>query len=243
MALANEAELRRAYEGEPIAAKYIEQRFANELYRLLHERQVVTTQRLMDKVRPKCVLEIAPGPGRLLRDLRPTGMVVCLEYNEAMIQHGRPACDGKAVWVRGNGFQIPFVQIFDLVYSFRFVRHFHRQDRERLYAEIRRVLKPGGAFVMDAVKERISRRLREENPAEYPIYDKLYRLEELRKELTDAGLLPVRIDAVQKRYRWQYRSQVLLGPRANWLNRFVIRALERLPGGDGLEWVVTCRRA
>jgi ubiquinone/menaquinone biosynthesis C-methylase UbiE len=169
-------------------------------------------------------------------------MVVCLEYNEGMIKYGQPACDGKAVWVRGNGFQLPFAQVFDLVYSFRFVRHFHRKDRERLYAEIRRVLKPGGSFVMDAVNEHVSGPLREGNSDDYPIYDKLYRPDELHSELTEAGLVPLQMHAVQKRYGWQFRSQVLLGPRVNWLNRLVIRALERLPGRDGLEWVVTCRR-
>ncbi|HXG11715.1 MAG TPA: class I SAM-dependent methyltransferase, partial [Gemmataceae bacterium] len=45
-------------------------------------------------------------------------------------------------------------QIFDLVYTFRFVRHFRRSDRERLYVQVRRVLKPGGYFVLDAVNER-----------------------------------------------------------------------------------------
>src|SRR5262249_4547749 len=132
---------------------------------------------------------------------------------------------------------------FDLVYSFRFLRHFRRDDRNRLYAEIQRVLRPGGYFLMDAVNERVSRPLREANPEDYPIYDVLYTEEELRRELTTAGLEPVELRPVQKFYRWQYRSQVLLGPRANWLNRLVIRGLEHLPAGHGLEWIVTCRRA
>ena len=96
---------------------------------------------------------------------------------------------------------------------------------------------------MDAVNERVSKPLRNARPTEYPIYDKLYGPDDLCKELTCAGLNPVDIVAVQKCYRWQYRSQVLLGPRANWANRLVIRALERLPRADGLEWIVTCRRA
>jgi hypothetical protein len=70
-------------------------------------------------------------------------------------------------------------------------------------------------------------RLRRSHPDEYPIYDKLYRPEELRKELAGAGLEPAEVLPVQKYYRWQYRSQVLLGPRANWTNRLVIRALKR----------------
>jgi hypothetical protein len=127
--------------------------------------------------------------------------------------------------------------VFDLVYSFRFIRHFQREDRNRLYAALRRY------FVMDAVNEKVSRPLRENHPSDYPIYDKLYRREELRNELFEAGLETVKMLPVQKYYRWQYRSQVLLGPRATWANRLLIRALERLPRSDGLEWIVTCRRA
>ena len=71
----------------------------------------------------------------------------------------------------------------------------------------------------------------------------LHRPERLRVELAGAGLEPLALQPVQKFYRWQYRSQVLLGPRSNWLNRRLIRGLESLPRREGLEWVVTCRRA
>jgi ubiquinone/menaquinone biosynthesis C-methylase UbiE len=243
MVLATETEIQDAYRGEKTASGYVRARFATPLNRLLHDRQVRAVQRLMRRVRPASILEIAPGPGRITRDVRPSGKLVCLEYNEDMIAQGQAACGDRAVWVRGNAFQLPFDPRFDLVYSFRFVRHFHRADRDRLYSEIRRVLRPGGYFLMDAVNARVSRPLREANPEQYPVYDKLHDGQELREELAGAGLEPVALEPVHKFYAWQYRSQVLLGPRADWLNRLLIRALESLPAGDGLEWIVTCRRA
>ncbi|HXG09734.1 MAG TPA: class I SAM-dependent methyltransferase, partial [Gemmataceae bacterium] len=151
--ISDEAGIKASYQGEAVAGEYVARRFASELYRLLHERQVAAVQRVIDRVQPGYILEIAPGPGRLTRDLRPTGTLVCLEYNEGMIAQGRAAA-GWAAWVRGDGFRLPFDQIFDLVYTFRFVRHFRRSDRERLYVQVRRVLKPGGYFVLDAVNER-----------------------------------------------------------------------------------------
>lgn len=240
--LSSENDIQSAYSSPDVAQEYIARRFTNELHGLLHDRQVTAVQRVMDRTQPRRILEIAPGPGRLTRDLRPTGPLICLEYNKGMIEQGRGACGGKAAWIRGNGFSLPFAPCFDLVYSFRFIRHFHREDRARLYAQVRRVLVPGGRFVFDAVNERVSRPLREANPSEYPIYDKLYRPEDLRKELADAGLEVVTLAPVQKLLSLQSRSQWLLGPRARWLNRLVIRGLERLSWRDGLEWIVTCRR-
>ena len=84
--------------------------------------------------------------------------------------------------------------------------------------------------------------LREAHPEEYLVYDKLYCWEELRAELVKAGLPATELAPVQKFYRWQYRSEILLGPRASWINRLVIRSLEILPRTTGLEWVVICRR-
>ncbi len=243
MPLASEREIQQAYGGERTAARYVRDRFSIPLYRLLHDKQVRAVQRLIDRMRPQATLEIAPGPGRITRDIRTTGRLVALEFNEGMIAQGRVACGDRVQWVRGNAFALPFGDWFDLVYSFRFVRHFHRPDRERLYAEVRRVLRPGGHFVMDAVNARLSRPLRDARPEEYPVYDELYRPEELRDELAENGLELVALEPVQKFFRWQSRSQVLIGPRANWLNNVVIRGLERLPSREGLEWVVTCRRA
>jgi SAM-dependent methyltransferase len=236
-------QIQATYADPVFASEYIDRRFASELGLLLHDRQVSVVNRIIEEAQPKRILEIAPGPGRITRDVRPTGKFVCLEFNEAMITLGRTACRADIGWVRGDGFRLPFAQAYDFVYSFRFVRHFRRPDREQLYAGLRQALKPGGYFVMDAVNEKVSKPLRDAHPEEYPIYDKLYRPDELRKELSGAGLEPVELLPVHKLFRWQYRSQILLGPRADWINRLVIRALERLPKAQGLEWIVTCRRA
>lgn len=243
MALASESEIQEAYSDKTVAAGYIQERFSCELNALLHERQVAGLKNLLTHAGAGRVLELAPGPGRITREMRGLHSLVCLEYNTEMIKLGRPACEPAIVWIRGNGFHLPFKRVFDLVYSFRFVRHFHSEDRKRLYGEIHSVLKTGGYFVFDAVNRRLSKPMRGAHPEKYVIYDKLYGLNDLCRELADAGLHPVDVLPVQKFYRLQYLSQVLLGPRANWLNRLLVRGLECLPANDGLEWIVTCRRA
>lgn len=242
MTLATESEIQSAYGGTKIAADYVRNRFVNPLFRVLHEKQVHAVQSVIDTARPESVLEIAPGPGRITRDIQPAGRLVCLEFNDGMIAEGRAACGAKAEFVQGNAFELPFDSQFDLVYTFRFIRHFHREDRNRLYAEIRRVLKPNGKFVMDAVNVRLSKPLRDASPEEYKVHDELYTPEQIRAEMLEAGFEVLSLKPVQKRYGLQHRSQTLIGPRANWLNNLIVRGLEALPARDGLEWVVTCRR-
>jgi ubiquinone/menaquinone biosynthesis C-methylase UbiE len=243
MSLSTEREIQGYYSSPDVAARYVANRFVSEVHRLLHEQQVAAVQGLIERCNPEWILEVAPGPGRLTRCVRPSRQRVCLEFNEGMIREGRGACDpGTGDWVRGNGFQLPFEQTFDLAYTFRFIRHFHGADRERLYGELRRVLKPGGWLVFDAVNERVSRPLREAHPEEHPVYDKLYSEDELRSELSRAGFEAIELTPVQKWFNLQSASQRLLGPRANWLNRAIVRTLEQLPRRDGLEWIVTCRR-
>jgi ubiquinone/menaquinone biosynthesis C-methylase UbiE len=237
------AEIQESYQGDKVAAEYVRVRFQSELMALLHERQLATVQGVMANGIER-TLEIAPGPGRITRDVKPSGALVCLEFNEGMIEKGREVCAAGVQWVRGNAFELPFREEFDFVYSFRFIRHFHRDDRERLYAQVRKVLKPRGWFVMDAVNEKVSGPLRAADPEAYPIYDKLYRDEaELRSELSAAGFEVVCVEPVQRWFRWQYRAQILLEPRSRTLCRWAIRILERLRRGPALEWIVTCRRA
>jgi len=242
--ISTELELSGCYKGRELAAGYVEARFVSELMHLLHQRQVAAVQRVFDRRRPAAALEVAPGPGRITRDLSPSGRLVCLEFNEGMIAEGRAACANGAEWVQGNAFDLPFEQQFQFVYSFRFIRHFHRTERDRLYEQVRKVLQPGGTLVVDAVNERVSGPLRKENPGEYPIYDKLYADErELVEELRANGFEDVQLEPVQRWFSMQYRAQTLLGPRSPRLCRFAVRGLERLRRGPSLEWIATCRRA
>jgi ubiquinone/menaquinone biosynthesis C-methylase UbiE len=243
MHLATEAEIQESYRDPAGARRYVENRFTSELMRLLHEKQVAAVNRVMKTQTPRRSLEVAPGPGRLTREVRAAGELVCLEFNEAMIAEGRRYCGDQVQWVRGNAFSLPFeAEEFDFAYSFRFVRHFHRDDRNRLYAELRRVLRPGAWLILDAVNGKVSEPLRKANSEAYPIYDKLYRDEaELRSELSESGFEPVRIEPVQRWFSLQYQAQVLLGPHSQRLSRWVIRSLERLSRGPALEWIITAR--
>ncbi len=241
--ISSEADIQNAYSGTKVAEAYVAGRFESELNRLLHRKQVGAVNKVMMEHLPTRSLEIAPGPGRVTRDVTPTGHLTCLEFNEGMIEQGKQNCLNVNEWVQGNAFELPFDEPFEFVYTYRFIRHFKQEDRNRLYDQIKNVLTPGGYLVFDAVCEQFSKPIREARPEDYPIYDKLYQHGELLKELAGAGFKVAKLIPTQKFFKWQYLSQVLVGPRANWLNRLIVNGLEALPRRDGLEWIVVCRRA
>ncbi len=95
MMFATEREIQRVYQDKTAAQEYIDERFASELNLLLHDRQVAAVKTVTGRLGSGRILELAPGPGRVTRDVQQGGTLVCLDFNEAMIQIGREACKQK----------------------------------------------------------------------------------------------------------------------------------------------------
>jgi ubiquinone/menaquinone biosynthesis C-methylase UbiE len=240
-------DLRDAYRDDRVASAYVEERFRAPLGALLHDRQVGALRSVIAASRPERVLEIAPGPARLtvdvasLLDTPPT----LIDASPQMLVQARrrlAAVNQSATLVEGDAFQLPFTSMFDLVYTFRLIRHFDDRDRGRLYKQIARVLRPGGHLVFDAVNETVSRPLREKaGPEAHQHFDALLRPEGLIRELREEGFAVERLIGVQHRYPLLLQIQILIGPRSAPLARAAMEVADRL-GGEPMEWVVVCRR-
>ena len=79
-------------------------------------------------------------------------------------------------------------------------------------------------------------------PGEYQHFDALLRPEMIRAELKSAGFQVVSLKGVQHRYSMLARLQVLIAPRSRVIARTAMELINRLAGGEPLEWIVTCRR-
>ncbi len=202
----------------------------------------------------KRVLEIAPGPARLSAEVHGFERGCLCDVNVEMLKvatrrlaeahaSGQRAGDaGKWSPVVGDAFSLPFNEQFDMVYTFRFIRHFQQKEREQLYGQIRSCLKKGGLLVFDAVNERVAGPLRmKQDPKDYPIYDVLYRRNELLQEISDNGFSVLSLAPVMLHISTQQLLQIHLGPRSPALARWLIGALELAPG-QPLEWIAVCRR-
>jgi SAM-dependent methyltransferase len=240
-----ESELRDAYRSRDVARNYVDERFREPLGALLHARQVAALSDVIRAASPRRVLEIAPGPARVTRDvapLLPSGGVI-VDASRQMLEEATRRLNNRA-WdaVQGDAFALPMAGPFDLAFSFRLIRHFDANDRRRLYAEIARVLRPGGRFVFDAVNQLVSAPLRQHAPNAHQHFDALLRPEQIDQELEASGFTDVAFTGVQHRYVTLSKIQVFIAPRSRRLASALIGAIDKFGGGEPLEWVVTCRR-
>ena len=122
--------IRAAYQDEGVARRYVEERFTTPLGGLLHDRQRQVLRSVIASQAEPDVLEIAPGPARLTTgviDL--AGQLTLLDASAQMLGEARRRLaavggDTRYTLVRGDAFCLPFPARFDLVYSFRLIRHF-----------------------------------------------------------------------------------------------------------------------
>ena len=237
--------IRDAYLDDTLARRYVADRFTQPLGALPHARHVRAVERVIATARPERILEIGPGPARVTADVRHTSATLfLLDSSAAMLREARRRLTGITCrYLQGDVFDLPVQSAFDLVYSFRLIRHFAADDRKRIYAQIARSLRPGGWLVFDAVNEIVSAPLRARSGSEaHQHYDALLRPDVLRAELEAAGFEVLGLEGVQHRYALLYALQTFVAPRSALVARIAMEAVDRLLGGEPLEWIVICRR-
>jgi len=225
----------------------MQRRTAQPLNGVLHQRQVAFLNHVLAQRAPHAVLEIACGPGRLTAAMRGVSFGVAVDASPAMLETARQRMNGRGVcwsFLRTDAFVLPFQSgCFDAAYTLRFVRHFQVDDRRRLYAEVRRVLRPRGAFIVDALNYDVSYPHRVRRGLErYPIYDVLYRRDEIEAELQAAGFRVIAVEGIIKHFPVQRMLNRLRRVRLQRLASALIAALERLPGDAPETWILLCER-
>ena len=239
-------EIRSAYSNPGTAEQYIGTRFVSAWGSVLHATQVRVVNNVIRAHGVKRVIELAPGPARISTDVSGFERGYLCEFNDAMLRVARRRLAARAHrWrlVRGDAFHLPFSQPVDMVYTFRFIRHFEEADRRALYQQVHSVLNAGGLFVFDAVNVKVGLpAARRDGLDAQHVYDEYYEPETLQQELVRHGFTPRSLTPVIRHMSWQQQIQVLVGPRSTALARRLIELLERLPG-EPLEWVVVCQKS
>src|SRR5919198_1318620 len=161
----DEASFALLYNDMEAAEQYIRRRFNLSWSRLLHQSQVAEINRVIRERRPTRIVEIAPGPARIATDLQGVrnGLMIDSSQHMLMLAKRRLEIAGLgSVWQlrQHNAFDLDALENqVDLLYAFRFIRHFKRYDRARLYRGIHASLKPNGFFMLDVVNRIVRQKL------------------------------------------------------------------------------------
>jgi ubiquinone/menaquinone biosynthesis C-methylase UbiE len=241
-------DLQRYYQDRAVVGAYMQRRTGQPMNGVLHRRQVQFLNRVLAERAPRAVLEIACGPGRLTAAMRSLRFGVAVDASQPMLETAQQRLNGSAgqwSFLRTDAFVLPFHDAsFDAVYTLRFIRHFQPEDRQRLYGEIRRVLRPRGTFIVDALNHDVSYPTRLKRGLEhYQIYDVLYRPGELEAELRTAGFRMLAAEGMLKHFLLQRQLNRLRHIRLAPLARVLINSLERIPGNQPSTWMVVCEKS
>ena len=245
MKISSRKSIKKYYQDKDVAKNYISERFVQPIYSFEHERQVSMVNMLIREQKLKNILEIAPGPARMTREIKSSGTV--LEYSNEMLDMARKNMAGsshKWKFVSGDAFNMKLPPgSFDLVFTFRFLRHFMEIQRKKLYMGIRKVLKPGGYLVFEALnrkKHSLIRRI--VGKEKYFIYDALYDLGELVVEMENSGFEVVEAEPVINHFFTQYMiSRLSAAAGRKDLGKRIIKILENFRG-QPFGWVIVCRK-
>ncbi len=240
-------DLQRYYQDRTVVRSYMERRTAQPLNGVLHRGQVRFLNRMLAQRAPRAVLELACGPGRLTAELQGVRLGVAVDASPAMLEVARERMNGNAsqwAFLRTDAFVLPFQSAaFDAVYTLRFLRHFQLADRQRLYREIQRVLRPGGLFMIDALNRAVSLPYRVKRGVDsYHIYDVLYRRGEAEAELEAAGFRVLAVESIIKHPNLQRRLNRLRFLKLSRVASVLIKSLEYVPGSNPTDWMLLCEK-
>ncbi len=247
-----EQAVRRLYQDDEVANKYIAERLKFSWWRHLHKCQVNAVNQVVADGAVSDVLEVAPGPARVTAEVTGVRRGTMVEASPQMIAvaERRMAAAGlDKVWeVReGNAFDLSGLNCeYDFAYTFRFIRHFKEPERRRFYQEIHSRLRPGGLFLFDVVNERVRMQLERASGGRnqgLKVYDMTYQSAgQISTELEGCGFETVSITNVLNHFRFQsWLSHKLDDVTIDGIET-AIRLLDKIHSDHPLEWIGLFRK-
>ena len=241
-------DLQKYYQDRGVVSTYMDRRTAQPLNGLLHRRQVAFLDASLAAAAAQTVLEIACGPGRLTAAMRGVRFGVAMDASQPMLETAQQRMNGGAgqwSFLRSDAFVLPVRDAsFDAVYTLRFIRHFQLDDRQRLYREIQRVLRPRGTFIVDALNRDVS--LPGASAAwagSLPDLRRALSPEEVEAELARRRVPGAGVEGHAQALPAAATPQPVAPLGLGGLARVLIDSLERLPGNRPSTWMLLCEKA
>lgn len=239
--------IKSLYQDDSVASGYIDERFSKPLGRVQHKIQVESINDVIRMYQIDNVLEVACGPARLTPEVVGiiNGVAIDTSYQMLEIARRRMKNHGKWQFVKGDAFNLNFERKFNLVYSFRFIRHLKLEDRNKIYNQVKNALVSKGLFIFDAIRYEKPLFLRKhESGGKILVYDKVYKNKaKLQTELKGAGFELVKLyPCIEHFYIQAFFSRISHILKNDLLGIRIIQFLEKIKTGHPLEWIVLCQK-
>ena len=185
-------EIKGFYKDSKTVDVYEEGRYGNIKRSLYHWMDCDAIEYFMDKnivEQNPLVLDLACGTGRLTRSLwRPHRRIKSLDYSFEMLSAAKVKVENLKIPfapVCGDVFSLPLKNnSLNGIFTIRCIRHFHKEERVRIYRELCRVLKEGGVLIFDVLNADVDR-----EAGKRKVYDETYTLSEITAELKENGFV------------------------------------------------------
>lgn len=186
-------EIREYYSRTETAGNYHKDRFVQYPLNCIDflERKAVCAM-IRDKMGSKQadLLDIAPGDGRIVQETLNFGHCTAADASAAMLDvlQRRFAGNDRLHVIQADYFEDTIEEKYDVVTTFRYIRHFGYADRKVLYRKIRSNLKENGMLIFDVPNIVFEMKQRTITGWEnYNIYDMFWTKEDMVRELDENG--------------------------------------------------------
>ncbi len=253
MTLTNPKDIAQYYQQQNIAENYITKRFTEPLNKIEHQQQITILNQIIEQYQPKTILEFAPGPARLTTDLiTPTTTTgTSIDFSDEMLTLAKARMTQHhptKSWIFLHSdilnSPLPLKQPANLLFTIRFLLHFHTDDRKKIYAQAHKHLAENGLLVFECMNKTIINPLRIIlGKSRYIVYDKLYTKKEIIKELEENNFTLLKMYPILNHF---YIQSLLSRPfkllKQHNRAEKIISLLEKIPSSQPYEWLILARK-
>lgn len=181
------------YSQQKIAENYNDDRFKDypmNLYNAFEREAVDVIIESLFTTKDLTLLDIATGDGRILDRLTKYGECSALDNSKEMLKIvlNKYGDSENLKIIKGDYFNYELTDKFDVITSFRYIRHFEYSERKKIYEKIKLNLKDNGVFIFDIPNIEVELKLREISGwSNFNIYDVFWTKETLAKEMNENG--------------------------------------------------------
>ena len=240
--LKEKQDIKSHYDSEGLIKGYVQNRFSKPLGKFLHERETSIVNLYIQKSNAESVLDLACGPARLTVDIE-TKNGTAFDNAKNMLSVAKKRLKGKKwKFVQGDAFNLKLKNKLDLIYSFRFFRHFNKEDRKSLLANVHSHLNDNSIFITDMANIKFRDRSLKQSNESIDVVDYKIEKKEFIQELEDAGFEIIEIDTVINHYNLQVNASRLYYLNLDSVAMALIREFERYPPFAAQEFVFIARK-